>query len=237
MSVSSVDIDSQQDQHDGVSRAADTTGSRARRLRRVRDARAEVTPRTKSRTVGALLRVLAVPAALLIISGVIAGTAGEASATVVSWPNLGGIHDQVVTCDRYNHRITITPQAAPMFGYHGGQVVRADFWVADYGFNNWTSYPNLMLATRVLPAYIGNAILGSTGGEYDYQYNLSGLGTVTINGNPGHNYVVAVNYTYYNAARQVVATDMHSTSSYSGGYFGFSGTTWIPSSSTVACGT
>jgi hypothetical protein len=173
----------------------------------------------------------------LIVGGALASSAGTASATTVSWPTLGGSHDQNVSCDAYNHKLTVSPFAAPMWYYHSGQVVQAEVYLHDTRVTGWQTFPGHTLVRRVPVTYLGNPILGSSGTEADYEYPMSSLPTLTVTGMAGHSYQVYVYYTFYNEARQIVATDMHATSLYTSGYWGVSGTTWIPTSSTVSCTT
>jgi hypothetical protein len=177
-------------------------------------------------------------AAALTVAGVIVGTAGTASATYVQWGSLGGVHDQLVSCDLYAHTLSVTPIAGPMFYYHAGQVVQADVYIHDTRWAAAQWQHNFMASiAKVFPVSLADPILGASGTEADWQYSASVLPSVTITGLAGHSYQVYVYYTYFSDSRQVVATDMHATSYYSSGHWGFSGSTWIPTSSVSSCGT
>ena len=173
--------------------------------------------------------------AALTVAGVMAGTAGTASATNVMWPTLGGTHDQTVSCDLYNHQITITAFAAPMWYHHAGQVVKAEVYLRNTRVTTWQTFGAYFAVDKVMPTFLGSAILGSSGDETDWQYPMSALPTLTFNTSAGQSYQVYVNYTYYNDARQVMVTDMHATSQYTSGHWGVSGRVWIPTSSTGSC--
>jgi len=180
-------------------------------------------------------RIRIVLAAAFVVVGILASAAGPASATNVSWPALGGTHDQNVYCDAYGHRLTVTVFAAPMWYHHNGQVVQAIVYVKDTRVTQWTIYNNYPVVDKVMPNYLGSAILGASGTEADWEYPMRTLGSFSVPVLAGHAYQVYVYYTYYNDARQVVASDMHPTSSYTSGYWGYSGRVWIPTSSAVSC--
>jgi hypothetical protein len=172
-------------------------------------------------------------AAASVVLGIVAGTAGPASATTVSWPN-GGSHDQSVSCDSYNHRMSVSISAAAMFYYHAGQYVSAIVMVKDTASTTWTTYSNYPVRGWVYPTYLPDPILGASGTEYDWEYPMRNLGALTVSLNAGRSYQVYVYYYYYNAGR-VVAVDGHATDNYQTISMGSSGRLALTNYSTVSC--
>ena len=153
---------------------------------------------------------------------------------MVSWAGGNGSHDQTVICDSYNHRMTVSVNSAAMHYYHAGQYVSAIVSVKDTAASTWTTYSKYPVGGWVYPNYLGDAILGASGTEYDWEYPVRNVGTFQVALNAGRSYQVYVTYYYYNAG-QVVAVDGHATDNYRTISIGYSGQIALTTFSTVSC--